>query len=495
MDNNKHLIIKDKNGDIWEFFLTNEGNITYNMISQEGGYKEKNIIGTGALEYAADVDKSGVIRLIYINKKGEFKYCKYENGNWYIKTIQHFAEKNYLVKELGLSTADKEINIFYIRLKSESLGALYHNRLTDGKSLNYFVSDIVLHPDFKTSYQLDTENNRLIYVNVKEQTASFNHYEFLNNYANSSVLLFTLKVNSTDFFMLKHQGISYFLNVSKDNEEYSIDVVTIDKGGKISSNNLNKCYTNIYNPLLISYDTILWAFWMKEEKVYYSYFKEQWSEGEELDAEYKGNASMYYYISQKNSGEKKMQRIIGTDFPDIKFLIPPSIKKQKKEINDDGLYKDGIEKTTEKTGDYLTYIKNKYDLKTKPDKREEGIKELYRLSDRRKTNIEHEGVIPSIDIENEKYNDEELNHGQRVRFEAKCMELNSYNERLRTELESVKRKWEMNLNQYIEIERNLKEDNKTLLQNKNKLEQEVIQLRNELEEEKSKSILTRLLKK
>jgi len=347
MNSSNRLIIKDKKCDLWEFYLTKNGDLAYSIVSKDGKYKEEGRIDTGVMEFASDMDKDGIMHFVYINKNGELKYYKLEDGQWSSKTIYYFKENNYAVRELSLCIIDEDINIFYIfqKQRTQNTGILCHNRWDGEKCTINVISYIKLLPNVCAHYQIDVQDKQdinLLFINNTGKEVTFKNCKYQNNIYSAIVSLFALKGNSLDFFMAKHGTESHLLNLSNSNLDYTLEDICLDSQGKVASiTNIYQSDSAILDILLIVDGDTLWAFWIADGKILYSSFLGQWSRVEELKMGLETTINMYCYIEQVDNENRRIKRVLGTTPPDIKLLLPskPQENTQKNKNEDSTLNK------------------------------------------------------------------------------------------------------------------------------------------------------------
>lgn len=330
MNNNNSLIIENIRNDLWLLNLSQHGILTYKLISGEGKYKEEGTIDSGVIEFASDIDDNGTKHLVYINKSGNLKCCKFIDGQWSTKTIYQIKNNSATIRELSLYVTDNNLDIFYIHYNpnSQAPGILCHNRWDGEKCQVFEISYIKLLPDVHTHYQIDIREKKeilLFFIYNTGKEVVFRNCRWQNNAYSAITTLFSLKGNSLDFFLAKYGAGFHMLNVSYVNSTYTLEDRTFDSFGKVLTiTNIFQCNLRIFHPLLIVDKNSLWAFWRAGGKIFYSSLSNRWSKVEELKTEYKGSIYMYYYIRQTQSGNSTMKRVFGTASPNINFLLPPS---------------------------------------------------------------------------------------------------------------------------------------------------------------------------
>ncbi len=324
MDCKNHLIIKDGESNTWDFYLNENGHILYSIISEDGARKEKNTFNADALEFSIDIDKTG-LHLIYINRKGEFKYCLLSNNFWTIRTICTLSNKFHRVRELSLSVTDECVNMFYILLNENSnyLASLYYNKWDGEECSNSIISDIRLLPNTSAHYYIERLGQKdisLFLIDNVEEGGRIRNFKYIGGIFKARDLKFSLPGNTIDFTLIKHSEGVGFLNISEDYQNYSLDYINVDSKGSIAINNIFKCGSMIKNPILIKDKEIIWAFWMIGNRVFYTIKKGNWLKVEEFKTGSMEEINIYYYIEE--SHRRKTQRVLGTVSPDIKLILP-----------------------------------------------------------------------------------------------------------------------------------------------------------------------------
>lgn len=324
MDCKNHLIIKDGESNTWDFYLNENGHILYSIISEDGARKEKNTFNADALEFSIDIDKTG-LHLIYINRKGEFKYCLLSNNFWTIRTICTLSNKFHRVRELSLSVTDECVNMFYILLNENSnyLASLYYNKWDGEECSNSIISDIRLLPNTSAHYYIERLGQKdisLFLIDNVEEGGRIRNFKYIGGIFKARDLKFSLPGNTIDFTLIKHSEGVGFLNISEDYQNYSLDYINVDSKGSIAINNIFKCGSMIKNPILIKDKEIIWAFWMIGNRVFYTIKKGNWLKVEEFKTGSIEKIDVYNYIEE--SQQRTNQRVLGTVSPDISFILP-----------------------------------------------------------------------------------------------------------------------------------------------------------------------------
>ncbi|NLK00024.1 MAG: DUF3450 domain-containing protein [Clostridia bacterium] len=327
MNANNYLIFKDNSSDLWEFHLTADNNLVYSVTSADGKNKEEGSIDTDVLEFAADIDKKGVVHFAYIQNE-HLKYGELNDGRWSSEAIHCFEGVNYTARELRLCLAGKNASIFYIFKKdiSKNIGSLCHC-LWDGKQAKIKILDeINLLPGGRTSFRADILDNHeilLIFVSNDGKEVLFKSIMYVNSVFSNIGLLFALKGNSIDFHVVRHGKEYHILNLSVSNEKHMLEDIVIERPGKIKSiTKIYQCENKISDSLLLIEAGILWAMWKVGDKLFHCFYEDEWSRAAEFSDDSDRVFRVYHYIEQGKDGNYRFKRVMGIDLPDIDLLSP-----------------------------------------------------------------------------------------------------------------------------------------------------------------------------
>ena len=327
MGKDRNVILKKQNTDLWEFHISNNGDLIYSMAVNGTDFGKGIVIEPDVEEFHADVGTDGTIHLICTNKKGELKYLEWMDTKWNLKHAYNFSGKGYLISNISIFIVDGCINILCIlqRKGHSGIGTVCNIKWENSKFIIYGISNVALTPDIISYYQLDVadKNTILVFVNNIGNRAVFNKCGYGDYTFGPVTRVLELKSNCLDFSMERYDGGLNLLCLSKSVSGYLLEHICLSSQETKISTAIFRSNLKVSDSLFISADGILWAFWIAGGKIFYSNFSGNWLKAVELGIKAGPKIKSYHYIEQDEDGGIRTQRVLGTSLPNINLLLPP----------------------------------------------------------------------------------------------------------------------------------------------------------------------------
>ncbi len=125
---NEYIIIRDDRKSWW--FTYRKNSIFYKTRNKDGHWtKEVELLGNVLAGFSMDMDASGNLNLICLNKAGELLYLVYNGTHWYNKMLSVFSLERCSLEHLTVLCRDKYVNVFFIlrQRKNPSFYSIRHN--------------------------------------------------------------------------------------------------------------------------------------------------------------------------------------------------------------------------------------------------------------------------------------------------------------------------------------------------------------------------------
>ncbi|WP_312652192.1 coiled-coil domain-containing protein [Aminipila sp.] len=499
-------IYVDYTNNIWKFSQNDNKELCYSIMYGEGKWTKESTIDKNILGFAVYVEEDGKIHIIYSNTKGEIKYCTLKDNQWIGKTVYLMDSDEFEIHDLKINIIGSEMHIFYLLVETSdsNRGVLIHS-VWDGKEVkDPKLLDIILTPKVKENYivKVDKMNNiDMLFITDEGEEISLNYSRYKKHRWTVEKRLYSIQGDDIDFDMLNDQQNMHILNKYREGSTYYLEHVHVKVGGAIQEFRICESKMELREPLLFELNNKLYSCWLEENKIAYSVFDGiNWSKPINVN---KGNDDKveryHFYIACDKQLAIKEREVYGVGQSGLNLFFPSQfvVKTQKTvkyqanqvEENQDRVKQINVPEKVDalqnlKIQLYRDKSENKQLKKTmaslriqmqKKQKFIDDYKEkITQLLEQKKKSDENCDVF--MELQQKMKND--LEESERQSVEGKKTILSIQNK----------------LNEYKEENRVIKQENTGIKQQIESLIEENNQLKKELEYEKNKSIVERLLK-
>ncbi|MBS5822757.1 MAG: hypothetical protein KID00_02670 [Clostridium argentinense] len=323
---NNTWIFYNKENNLWKFDLKKNGDFIYNIMYSEDRWTNENKIDTNVLDFKMEVDKEENIHIIY-SKKGQLKYCIWNREQWLGKILYEFEDKDSEIREITLVMLENNINAFFIlkSIKNPSVGTLMHYILGKDNATINTIQEIMLIPNVENHYHVEIVNKNNIYVffiNNQQPEIEVKNFIYENSKWSVPKKLYDIKGSNIDFCTMLSKDKIHILNLSKEQNIYSLEAVYIDINGEMRYSKLFEGEDEIINPILIEKENILWAMWRQGKDIICDLFEEEWNPPFKLDTKGEEEILLYNCIFGDDDKKIKGNKLLGTNSEPIKFFVP-----------------------------------------------------------------------------------------------------------------------------------------------------------------------------
>lgn len=328
MSNCIPCIFFDSEDHIWNFNVNSTGRLVYSIMYEENKWTKVSKIDDEVIDFTADIDDEGKVFIIYSVKGGQLKYCTWKDGKWFGKTLYDLESMGYQIKEINVKKIMGNLHIFFIARNNshKSKGALMHLCLDGEKNISEAIYDISLMQETYCHYQIETLHNerlQLFLVSGEENEISLKAAEYKNGKWSNPKRIYGINGNKINFSTLQYKNKINILNFSKENSIYSLEHVLIENDGRMKSSTIYEGALEIYDYFIFEKNGMLFSMWAEGSEVFYSSYDGQWSEPFQYEIDSNELFSIYKFLSSNSKYEDiNAKNILGTMPPEVKLLLP-----------------------------------------------------------------------------------------------------------------------------------------------------------------------------
>lgn len=492
-------IYVDYTNNIWKFWQNKNNELCYSIMYGEGKWTKDRTIDKNILGFAVYVEEDGKIHIIYSNTKGEIKYCTLKDNQWIGKTVYLMDSDEFEIHDLKVHIIGSEMHIFYllVEMNSSNHGVLIHS-IWDGKEVkDPKLLDIILSPKVKENYIVKVDkmsNIHMLFIIDEGKEISLNYCRYKKHSWTNQKRLYSIQGDNIQFDMLNDQESIHIINKYREGSIYYLDHVRVEAGGAIQEFRVLQNRTELTEPLLFESNNNLYSCWLEENKILYSAFNGiNWGKPIYVNKGNDNKADRYhFYIACDKEAAIKEREVYGTGGTDLNLFFPSQFASKTQELLK---YKvNRIEETNEsiKQTDVPEKVEALQNLKIQIYRDKSENKHLKRsiaslriqVKKKQKLIDDYKEKFTQI-LEQKKKSDEN--------YEV-FMELQ---QKMKTQLESINRQLMEEKKYTVNIENKLKESKEQtaiLKQQVERITEENNKLNKELEFERNKSFVERLLK-
>jgi len=505
-------VYSDLKGDIWTFSINGNKELCYRIMYREGEWIKETIIDTKVLGFSIYVDEDETIHVVYSNTKGELRYCTMKDKRWIGKTLYKVESDKFEMQSLKCKIIEDKMHIFYLEVsKKDTNHAVLMHCLWNGRETKaVVVRDIILIDNSKECYSVDVNKKgdiELLFVTDEGTDKSLNYCSFENNRWLPIKRLYGIQGENISFEVLMYEEETHILNKYMEGSIYLLEHVCIESKGNIKGFRVYESEKELLEPIIFTKRNKIYSCWLEEGKIFYSNFEgEKWGSAVLFDKVNKGAVEGYNWFSWIDTDSSiESRKIYGTNGLDLYLFNPSDFVENAKD-----LLRYGVDKSNEEFSKEESLQKFKLELfKIKSEKKnlEKKVTHLsMQLQKNKRLMEEYEDRIVKI-LEQKRKSDEncsifvELQKNIQKDLEVKTDKLSEkkfFIETIQRKLEDTKEKLVEERSIKIEIESKLQDyedENFTIKQELEMLNEEKRRLGEELELEKNQSIMKRLLKR
>lgn len=137
---NEHIVLH--NGMKSQRFIYKQSSILYRTLNPDGRWSdETRLLENASGDYSIDIDSSGNLNLLCLNKAGELLHIVYNGTHWYSKVLAAFKGGKYRPKHLKILCWGKYMHVFFALCaeKNPRLYSIQHNFWDGSKWKNFKV--------------------------------------------------------------------------------------------------------------------------------------------------------------------------------------------------------------------------------------------------------------------------------------------------------------------------------------------------------------------
>ena len=489
----------DYKKNIWKFSQNNNKELCCNIMFVEGKWTKEILIDKDVLEFAVYIEEDGKIHIVYSSVNKEIKYCTLKENQWIGRILYSMDNDEFEIRSLKFYLIGDEMHIFYLLIESNGSnhGVLMHS-IWDGIDANTTkLLDIILIPNEKENYiiKVDKESNiDVLFITYEGKDITLNYCGYKNQKWTLVKRLYRIQGHDIEFEMLNDQQEMHILNKHKEGASYYLDHVRVELTGDIQKFRICESREELAEPLLFQLSDRLYSCWLGENRIFYSVFNgENWSGPTYFNRgnEYKVEKYHFYMAGDKETPIKERE-VYGTSEVNLSLLYPSQFVTSRKQL---------LKCEVNQAKDNQCYA-NQFDVPQKVEALQNLKLQLYQ---EKSENKQLKKTIDALSKQLQKKQSfidlykEKISKilEQKQNSDENCDMFMELQQKMQKELGYIKRQLSEEKNYKESIQNKLKEieeENVIIRQQIEKITEEKNKLMSELELEKNKSLVERLLK-
>lgn len=322
-------IYVDYTNNIWKFFKNDNKELRYNIMYREGKWTKENLIDKEVVGFAVYVDGDETIHIVYINIKGELRYCTIKEEQWVGKTLYQMDSDEFQIQNLKVEIIGEEMHIFYLLIANDGSdhGVLMHCIWNRKETKVSSIQDIILVPNLKEHYEIYVNKNSnidMFFITDEGDEIALNYCIFEKHRWSTIKRLYGIQGDDISFKVLRDQQDIHILNKSREDSIYFLDHVCMDINGIIQEFRVHESTTKLVEPILFIESNKLYSCWLEQGKILYSGFDgEEWGSAVQFDMNDEHIVERYncFIYCDKESSVKSAE-VYGTNELDLCLFIP-----------------------------------------------------------------------------------------------------------------------------------------------------------------------------
>ncbi|MEL7655913.1 MAG: hypothetical protein AAGU75_08395 [Bacillota bacterium] len=504
-------IYVDYKKNIWKFWQNDNKELCCNIMFIEGKWTKEILIDKDVLGFAVCVEEDGKIHIIYSSINGEIKYCTLKDNQWIGRTLYSIDSDEFKICNLKVHVMNHEMHIFYLLINSSNHGVLMHSIWNGTDSNTTKIFDLILIPDEKENYivKVDKESNiDVLFITNEGEDITLNYCSCKNQEWTHVKRLYCIRGRNIGFEMLNDLDNLHILNKHMEGSDYYLDYVRVGMNEDIQKISICESKKELAEPLLFQLNDRLYSCWLEENKIFYSVFDcGNWSKPTYYNRgnEYKVERYHFYTASDQETPSKERE-IYGTSEINLSLFFPSQFVTSEKqilkcEVNQvKGTQRNISQLSIPEKEDSLQNLKLQlYQKKSENDQLKKTIDSLSMQLQKKQSFIDtYQKKITRI-MEQKRNSDEncdmilELQQKMQSKLDyinQQLSEEKNYKESLENKLREIEEEKVMIIQQVETIA----EEKELITQQVERITEEKNKLISDLETEKNKSLIERLLK-
>lgn len=331
-------IYLDHENDLWKFSLGNNSELCYQIMYGERKETREGVIDKNVLGYAVYIEKDGKIHIIYSNENGQIKYCTLKENKWYGRTLYLMDSSGYNICNIKIEIIGDEMHIFYLLIEkeAENYGVLVHSIWNGRETRSSKLSDIVMMPYVNDNYIINIDNGQnisLLFITEEgTRETTLNYCCYKDREWSRIKRLYSIKGQDIAFGMLSDQKYVHILNKHREQGRYYLDHVRFAQNDDIQKFKVYESDRVLEEPLCFRKKGRLYACWVEENKIFYSVFNSSnWSDPVCSSSGNDHKVRKYhFYIACDNESKIFDQEIYAAGEKNLELFFPSEFTPEKK---------------------------------------------------------------------------------------------------------------------------------------------------------------------
>jgi hypothetical protein len=295
------------------------------MYDDEKWTKEK-VVDVKVLEaFVYVIDE--MIHIVYTTLNHELKYCTMKEKQWIGRTIYQLDSNFSDMQNIKVEIIGPEMHIFFlatdrsIRNQAGLMQCIWSEADTRMEKLQVVIMDY--HMEENYLIEVDKKGTlTMLYATYERDEIGINLCSYKDDGWSQEKRLYSIRGEKIDFEMLVEPHVIHIINKYKENSVFCLDYVSVDKNGIIEGSKVHESNIEIKEPILIKYDNIIYAFWLEENKIFYSFFDgEGWNKAIFCNNKEVDRIEKYHFYSEYSKGIKEKE-VYGAGDVDCHLFSP-----------------------------------------------------------------------------------------------------------------------------------------------------------------------------
>lgn len=492
-------IYVDFENNIWKFSQNINRELCYKIMYGEGKWTKESMIDKDVLDFTIHIEDDGKMHIVYCNSGGQIKYCTLKDKQWIGRTLYLTDGNNYEVSDLKIDIIGNEMHIFYLMTEKNAggHGSLVHCIWNGKETKSTKLLDISLIHDVKEHYKfcIDSENNiDLLFITEDGTDPTLNYCSYKNRRWTIVKRLYSIQGRDIGFELLNDQQNIHIMNKHREGSTYYLDHVRIEVNGNIQKFRVNESRLELSEPILYKTGDKVCACWLEDNKIFHSRFDgENWGRQNYFNKGSDDKIKKYHFhIASNKEAPIYEKEIYGAGESELNLFFPSEFIIEEKTIS----------KSEAKQNEGIQRYVNQVDIPLKVEVLQNLRLQLYRenaenkllrstISALQDQTLKSQALVESYQGKLTKITEQKKN------TDENCDMFIELQQQLQKKLEYVNRRLLEEKNHKSAVEAKLKEleeENTGMKLKIEKSEEEKNLLKKQLDMEKGKSFVERLLK-
>lgn len=330
---------------IWKFTLKDNKDLVYRVMYDEDKWTNETLIIKNVEKYSLYVEDEA-IHIVYIDIKNKLKYCTLKNKSWLGKEIYDIEDK-YEIRQLVTMIFKGKMHIFYVlEVKQDNDHGVLVDCIWNGNEINInTIDDIIIPCSAKEYFKVQVYNDRLqiLFITDEGDGIALKEIQFEDKKWTHPRWLYVVQGNMVSFEALETIHGTNIINSSVEENRYLLEHVHINLNGNMKAYTIRKGGNEIKGEIIFRINSSIYLSWIENMRICYSSLKnETWSEIKYLDSPGASKFKFYNYIILRENNVSIQTKVYCIEDQGFK-IIDSNTFLESEELKQGDLKQDNIE--------------------------------------------------------------------------------------------------------------------------------------------------------